>query len=199
VKLSDAYTTGSSMMPQKKNPDMAELIRGKTGRVIGDLVNLLVTLKRLPLTYNRDLQEDKFPVFDAFDTVQSSLAVLSGMLSSAEFLETPMREALAEGYLEATEIADYLVREQNIPFRQAHRVAGEVVKYALSQSKRLSQLSVVELAAVHPGLDANLAHALGVDVMLEQRDRVGGPAKKQVALQIASLISRLDARQQGSK
>src|SRR5262249_23259076 len=155
VQMSDAFTTGSSMMPQKKNPDMAELVRGKSGRVVGDLVSLLVMLKGLPLAYNRDLQEDKPPVFDAFDSVDACVQIIAGSVASARFDAERMRAALAHGFLDATELADYL-SAKGLPFRDAHHVAGRLVRYALVQHKTLAELSLDELRTESPLFEADV-------------------------------------------
>ena len=193
VQMSDAFTTGSSMMPQKKNPDMAELVRGKTGRVVGDLVTLLVLLKGLPLAYNRDLQEDKPPVFDAFDTVDASLDVLAGALAHAHFDARRMRAALREGFVDATEIADYLAA-RGVPFRDAHHVSGRLVRKAVALQKTLGELSLDELRSEHPGFDEDIFHALDPDVIVERRDLPGGPARRRVVAALDELRGRLAAR-----
>ena len=193
IEMSDAFTTGSSIMPQKKNPDMAELVRGKTGRVIGDLVNLLVTLKGLPLAYNRDLQEDKPPVFDAFDTVNASLDVLTGSIASAGFREDRMRAALREGFLDATEIADWLA-SRGLPFRDAHHVTGRLVGYCVEHGKVLSELTLDELRAEHPSFDESIYAALDMETAVERRDLPGGPARGRVAAAILELRERLAKR-----
>jgi argininosuccinate lyase len=193
MQMSDAFTTGSSMMPQKKNPDMAELVRGKTGRVVGDLVTMLVLLKGLPLAYNRDLQEDKPPVFDAFDTVDSSLDVLAGALAEARFHANVMRKALRDGFLDATEIADYLA-ERGVPFRDAHHVAGRLVARAVRASKVLAELSLDDFREEHPAFEANIFAALDPETMVERRNVFGGPARAQVLAQLDDLDQRLTAR-----
>jgi argininosuccinate lyase len=193
IEMSDAFTTGSSIMPQKKNPDMAELVRGKTGRVIGDLVTLLVLLKGLPLAYNRDLQEDKPPVFDAFDTVDASLDVLTGALATAGFRADRMRAALREGFLDATEVADFLAA-RGVPFRDAHHVTGRLVAYCAAQGKVLAELSVDELKAEHPALDESLYAALDMETAVERRDMPGGPARARVTAAIADLRERITSR-----
>ncbi len=193
MQMSDAFTTGSSMMPQKKNPDMAELVRGKTGRVVGDLVTMLVLLKGLPLAYNRDLQEDKPPVFDAFDTVDNSLDVLAGALAEARFHADAMRKALREGFLDATEIADYLA-ERGVPFRDAHHVAGRLVARAVKAQKVLAELSLEEFREEHPAFEPNIFAALDPETMVERRNVLGGPARAQVLAQIEDLDQRLAAR-----
>jgi argininosuccinate lyase len=193
MQMSDAFTTGSSMMPQKKNPDMAELVRGKTGRVVGDLVTMLVLLKGLPLAYNRDLQEDKPPVFDAFDTVDDSLDVLAGALAEARFHADNMRKALREGFLDATEIADYLA-ERGVPFRDAHHVAGRLVARAVKARKVLAELSLEEFREEHPAFEQNIFAALDPETMVERRNVLGGPARAQVLAQLDDLDRRLAAR-----
>jgi argininosuccinate lyase len=193
MQMSDAFTTGSSMMPQKKNPDMAELVRGKTGRVIGDLVTMLVLLKGLPLAYNRDLQEDKPPIFDAFDTVNACLDIMAGAIAAATFHEGAMRAALAQGFLDATEVADYLA-ERGVPFRDAHHVAGRLVARALREGKVLAQLTLEEFQAEQPSFAADIYPALDPETMVERRNVYGGPARQQVLHQLAELEARLAAR-----
>jgi len=193
VQMSDAFTTGSSIMPQKKNPDMPELVRGKTGRVVGSLVNLLVMLKGLPLAYNRDLQEDKAPVFEAFDTVHDCLAVLSGAIASATFNKDQMAAALQAGFLDATEVADWLAL-RGVPFRDAHHVAGKLVHQALQEGKTLSQLPLEAYQAAHDAFDDTVFLALSMETAIERRDIVGGPARARVAGAIADLRGRLLAR-----
>jgi argininosuccinate lyase len=193
VQMSDAFTTGSSMMPQKKNPDMAELIRGKSGRVVGDLVTLLVMLKGLPLTYNRDLQEDKPPAFDAFDTVDACLHVLSGSLASARFDAARMRAALREGFVDATELADYLTAK-GAPFRDAHHVAGRLVRAALAQGKTLPELTLVELQRESPLFADDVYQALEPETAVERRQLPGGPARACVQAELLALRSRLAER-----
>ena len=190
VDMGDAFTTGSSIMPQKKNPDMAELVRGKTGRVVGALVNLLVTLKGLPLAYNRDLQEDKAPVFDAFDTVDDSLQVLAGALNAAQFNADAMRAALKDGFVDATEVADWLAAN-GMPFREAHHVAGRLVSRAIEAGKVLSDLTLEEFRAEHEGFDASVFDALDMETAVERRNVLGGPAKVQVTKAIEQLRARL--------
>ncbi len=193
VRMSDAYTTGSSIMPQKKNPDMAELARGKTGRVVGDLVTLLVTLKGLPLAYNRDLQEDKPPVFDAFDTVGDTLDVLAGAIATASFDEARMRASLREGFLDATEMADWLAA-RGLPFRDAHHVVGRLVGKCAAEGRVLSDLTLDELRAEHAGFDESVFAALDMETAVERRNLPGGPARARVEEAIAELRSRLVAR-----
>jgi argininosuccinate lyase len=193
VQMSDAFTTGSSIMPQKKNPDIPELVRGKTGRVVGSLVNLLVMLKGLPLAYNRDLQEDKAPVFEAFDTVHDCLAVLTGAIDSATFDKARMATALQAGFLDATEVADWLA-SRGVPFRDAHHVAGKLVQQAAQQGKTLSDLPLGAYKALHPAFDETVFLALDMETAVERRDVIGGPARARVADAIAELRGRLEAR-----
>ncbi|MCB9603740.1 MAG: argininosuccinate lyase [Sandaracinus sp.] len=193
VTMSDAYTTGSSIMPQKKNPDMAELARGKTGRVVGDLVNLLVMLKGLPLAYNRDMQEDKAPVFDAFDTVDDTLDVLTGAVATARFQAARMRAALRDGFADATEVADWLAA-RGVPFREAHHVTGRLVGRCVAAGKVLAELSLEELREEHPLFDDTLYAALDFETAVERRDLPGGPARRQVQAAIAELRERLGTR-----
>ena len=193
MQMSDAFTTGSSIMPQKKNPDMPELVRGKTGRVVGSLVNLMVMLKGLPLAYNRDLQEDKAPVFEAFDTVHDCLAVLSGAIASATFDKRRMADALQSGYLDATEVADWLAL-RGVPFREAHHVAGKLVQQAVQQGKTLSQLPLATYQAAHEAFDDTVFRALNMETAIERRDVPGGPARGRVAAAIAELRGRLQTR-----
>ncbi len=193
VEMSDAFTTGSSIMPQKKNPDMAELVRGKTGRVVGDLVNLMMLMKALPLAYNRDMQEDKPPTFDAFDTVDDCLDVLAGSIASARFDATAMREALARGFVDATEVADWLAA-RGVPFREAHHVTGRLVRRCIETRRTLAELSLEELRAEHPAFDASLYDALDPEVAIERRALVGGPARARVSEEIAALRARLAER-----
>jgi argininosuccinate lyase len=193
MQMSDAFTTGSSMMPQKKNPDMAELVRGKTGRVVGDLVTMLVLLKGLPLAYNRDLQEDKPPVFDAFDTVDASLEILAAALATTAFRPDAMYRALREGFLDATEIADYLVTK-GVPFREAHHVSGRLVARAVRGQKVLAELSLEEFRAEHAAIDDDIFAALDPETIVERRNVLGGPAKAQVRMQIDALNARLAGR-----
>jgi len=184
VQMSDAFTTGSSMMPQKKNPDMAELVRGKSGRVIGDLVALIVMLKGLPLAYNRDMQEDKPPVFDAFDTVDACLTILSGSIGAARFDAARMKNALREGFLDATEVADYLAA-RGVPFRQAHHVAGRLVHRAHSRGVTLGELTLEDFRSEHAAFEPDIWEALDPETALERRNIPGGPAKAQQVAEIA--------------
>ncbi len=179
VDLPEAYATGSSLMPQKKNPDVAELARGKAGRVFGGLVALLTAMKGLPLSYNRDLQEDKEAVFDAVDTLRGTLQVLAPMVQGLRVDAERMRQATEEGFLNATDAADYLV-SKGLPFRQAHEVIGTLVRYCLEQKKRLDQLSLKELLQYSPLFDEGFYSYIALDASLKRRGNVGGTAPERV-------------------
>jgi argininosuccinate lyase len=179
VDLPEAYTTGSSLMPQKKNPDVAELARGKTGRIFGDLIALLTTTKGLPLSYNRDLQEDKEPVFDAVDTLRGTLQVLAPMVQGLRVDAGRMRRATEEGFLNATDAADYLV-SKGLPFRQAHEVVGKIVRYCLDHDKQLDQLSLEELLRYSSLFDEGFYHYIALEPSLRRRGNVGGTAPERV-------------------
>ncbi len=190
VTLSEAFATGSSIMPQKRNPDAAELVRGKTGRVIGHLVGLLGVVKALPLAYAKDLQEDKEPVFDTVDTLTLCLAAMTGMIRSATFEPARMRQAAEDGYLSATDLADWLVREQGLPFRRAHHVAGAVVKRAEVLGLRLDQLSAAELQAIDPALSEAARPVLAIETSVASRTSSGGTAPVRVREAIAVARAR---------
>lgn len=183
IELPDAFTTGSSLMPQKKNPDSFELIRGKTGRIIANLTNLLITVKGLPLTYNRDLQEDKPPVFDSLDQLSQCLAVASGCLSTASFNEVNCRSAASDPLLLATDLADYLV-EQGIPFRKAHHVVGELV--ALSENRKVSlpDLSDADALEICPELKEDWREVFNLDRAFSKREKPGMPGPGEIASRI---------------
>ncbi len=179
VDLPEAFATGSSLMPQKKNPDVAELARGKTGRVFGDLIALLTTTKGLPLSYNRDLQEDKEPVFDAVDTLRGTLQVLAPLVQGLRVDAERMRRATEEGFLNATDAADYLV-SKGLPFRQAHEVVGKIVRYCLDHHKQLDQLSLEELLRYSSLFDEGFYHYIALEPSLRRRGNVGGTAPERV-------------------
>jgi argininosuccinate lyase len=190
VRLADAYSTGSSIMPQKKNPDVAELARGKAGRLIGDHAGLLATLKALPLAYNRDLQEDKEPVFDAVDTLHLLLPAMRGLVETLEF-DTARLEALApEGFSLATDIAEWLVRE-HVPFRVAHEIAGECVRVCEQRGIELGRLTDADLAAISPHLAPGVREVLTVAGSIASRDAAGGTAPARVVEQAARLAERV--------
>ena len=192
VRLPDAYSTGSSIMPQKKNPDVAELMRGKTGRVYGDLVSLLTLMKGLPLAYNRDMQEDKEPFLDTHDTVAPSLAIMAGMLSELGFNRERMRLALKAGFLNATELADYLAA-RGIPFRQAHHITGAAVAFAEERGVGLEDLSLAELKRFSADIDAEVFDVLDYDTAVARRHVPGGTGPDSVDKQIEALASWLSA------
>jgi len=179
VEISDAYATGSSIMPQKKNPDMAELIRGKTGRVYGSLMGLLTMMKGLPLAYNKDMQEDKEAVFAAADTVKASLSIFAAMFESITFNTDVMYKSALGGYTNATDAADWLVKK-GVPFREAHEIIGRLVLYAIKKKTPLDDLSLDELKAVSPVFDETLFDAISVDACVNARALPGGPAESAV-------------------
>ncbi len=190
IELGDAYCTGSSIMPQKKNPDVAELVRGKSARVIGHLNTLLVVMKAQPLAFNRDNQEDKEPLFDSIDTVKSSLSVFAGMLPTLVVKRDNMREAARRGYSTATDLADYLVRK-GIPFRDAHEVVGRAVRLCIDSNRDLAELSVDELRKFSPAIEADVFDVLTVEGSVAARDHIGGTAPTQVRKAIQRARKRL--------
>jgi argininosuccinate lyase len=183
VTLPDAFATGSSIMPQKKNPDVAELIRGKTGRLYGNLLSLLTTLKGLPMTYNRDLQEDKEPVFDSVDTIKASLAVLSAMLPNLQVNRDRMATAATAGYTLATELADYL-STKGVPFRDAHGIVGAIVRHCVQQAVGLEQLTIEQLRGFSSHFTADVRKWLHTDAALRRRRAVGGTSPRNVRRQL---------------
>ena len=188
ARVADAYSTGSSIMPQKKNPDVAELARGKSARLVGNLVTVLTMLKGLPFAYNRDLQEDKEPLFDSIDTLLLVLPAVTGMIATTDFDREKMALAAPMGFSLATEIADYLAKN-NVPFSQAHEAAGKCVALCESTARQLHQLSDDELASVHPQLDAGVREFLTVHGALNSRTTSGGTAPKLVAQQIKDALT----------
>jgi argininosuccinate lyase len=185
VELDDAFATGSSMMPQKKNPDAAELVRGKSARVIGDLVALLTLEKGLPFGYNRDLQEDKAPIFDAVATVAISIEALAGALATAKFRVERMRAALGEGYVTATEVADFLAA-RGVPFREAHEITGRLVGEAMARGVPLERVPLAVMRGFHPALDESVLEVLDPEVAIERRAGYGAPSAAQVRRAIAA-------------
>ena len=183
VDMGDEFTTGSSIMPQKRNPDMAELIRGKTGRVYGNLVTILTIMKGLPFSYNRDMQEDKEPMFDTVDTVKSCLEVLSEMLQVIVFKHENMKRALDEGFITATDVADYLSRK-GMPFRQSHEVTGKIVGYAEEKGRELLNLHISEYLMFSNLFDEDLYDFITLNGSIESRKSYGGTAKKNVVKMI---------------
>jgi argininosuccinate lyase len=203
VELSDAYSTGSSLMPQKKNPDVPELVRGKTGRVVGDLMALLVTMKGLPLAYNRDLQEDKEPLFDAVHTLRDCLEVLAGAVATLRVDVARMRAAAEDPMLLATDLAEILVRE-GVPFREAHEAVGRVVGHCVEKDLDLRSLSSEDLKAFHAAFPGSAAELLDLERSIEARSLTGGTARATVETALAraeealgaesALLDALDAR-----
>lgn len=185
VEFAEGFATGSSIMPQKKNPDVAELIRGKTGRLYGNLMAVLTTMKGLPLAYNSDLQEDKEALFDSVDTLEAILTVLPPLLGSLTFNIERMREAAGADFATATDLADYLVRK-GTPFRQAHEIVGKAVKHCLERGKRLEQLDQDELKQLSPLLEADLFNAITVEASLRARTVIGGTAPEAVRSALAT-------------
>ena len=185
VTLPDALSTGSSIMPQKKNPDAAELVRGHSGRIIGCLTSLMITMKGLPLAYSKDMQDDKPPVFEAASLLTLSIAAMTGMVEGATFRTTRMRSAAELGYATATDLADWLVRAANIPFRQAHHITGAAVKLAESKGVALDQLSLAELQAIDPRVTEAVYPALSVEASVASRASHGGTAPAEVMKRVA--------------
>ncbi|HVX06304.1 argininosuccinate lyase [Humibacter sp.] len=190
VTLSDSYSTGSSIMPQKKNPDIAELARGKAGRLIGNLSGLLATLKGLPLAYNRDLQEDKEPVFDSIDTLEVLLPAFTGMVATLRFHTERMRELAPQGFSLATDVAEWLVK-QHVPFRDAHEITGRLVAYAESHALELDEVDDAALAAISPNLTPQVREVLTVEGSVASRNGRGGTAAERVSEQRAHLTERV--------
>ena len=191
VKLSDAFTTGSSIMPQKRNPDAAELVRAKTGRITGSLVALTTVMKGLPLAYSKDMQEDKPPVFEAFDALEVALAAMTGMVADLKADRARMAAAAGAGFSTATDLADWLVRELGLPFRKAHHVTGAAVKRAEALGLDLADLPLEELTALEPGVHAGIYEVLTPQASAASRTSYGGTAPDQVRAQIARWKERL--------
>ena len=185
VKLSDQFSTGSSIMPQKRNPDAAELVRGHSGRIMGALTSLMVTMKGLPLAYSKDMQDDKEPVFEACDLLILSLHALTGMVETVEFVPERMRAAAAQGYSTATDLADWLVREADVPFREAHHITGRAVKAAEERGCELSDLTLNILQSIDARIDSRVFDVLSVDASVRSRTSYGGTAPGRVREQIA--------------
>ena len=196
IDLPDGFCTGSSMMPQKKNPDVPELIRGKTGRVYGHLFSLLTTIKGLPLSYNRDLQEDKEPLFDSIDTVTTSVKIYAELLAQLTIRSEPMNKAVSEGFLLATELADYLV-QQGVPFRESHHIVGTLVRECLAKGKDLRGLTQQDLFKASSSFDTKAFRVLTPEAAINQKNIVGGTATVQVTSQIAAWKKALRAKSNG--
>ena len=193
IELDDAYATGSSIMPQKKNPDVAELVRGKTGRVYGDLMSLLTVMKGLPLAYNKDMQEDKEPVFDAIDTVEMCLPVFAAMIDTMTVRTDNMRKAAGTGFINATDCADYLTKK-GMPFRDAYTVTGKLVAACTAQGKTLEELTLDELKAVSGLFDQDVYEAINLENCMALRASYGGPAVSETTRQIEAIEAFVAAR-----
>ena len=193
IELDDAFSTGSSIMPQKKNPDLAELIRGKSGRVFGDLMGLLTMMKGLPLAYNKDMQEDKEAVFDAVDTLKLCLTPLIPMLETMTVLEKNMRSAAAKGFINATDCADFLVAEKGLPFRDAYKITGELVALCIEKDVTLETLPLTAYQAVCPAFDEGVYEAISLERCVEGRKVLGGPAPENVRMQADRVLGLLGA------
>ena len=193
IELDDAYATGSSIMPQKKNPDVAELVRGKTGRVYGDLMGLLTVMKGLPLAYNKDMQEDKEPVFDAVDTVEMCLPVFAAMLDTMTVRTDNMRAAAGKGFINATDCADYLTKK-GMPFRDAYTITGHLVALCTAQGKTLEELSLPELQSVSTLFEEDVYEALKLENCMALRNSFGGPAVAETTRQIEALEAFVESR-----
>jgi argininosuccinate lyase len=197
IRFSDRFTTGSSIMPQKRNPDAAELVRGKTGRIVGALTALIVVMKGLPLTYSKDMQEDKEPFFDALASLSLSLAAMTGMVGDMEPDRTRMREAAGAGYATATDLADWLVREAGLPFREAHHVTGRVVAEAAKRKVALDAMPLSALTAIHPAITAKVYGVLSVEASVKSRVSEGGTAPQNVRRAARAWLKRLAAEKPG--
>jgi argininosuccinate lyase len=193
IELPDAYTTGSSIMPQKKNPDVAELIRGKTGRVYGNLLSLLTVMKGLPLSYNRDLQEDKLPVFDTVDTVKSCLIILNEMLPVTRFNTKRMHKTAGNAYSTATDIAEYLVKK-GIPFRKAHEITGKIVLYCIEKKKRFEDLTLKELNTFSNLITSDIYSCLKAEESVRNKKSLGGTSLDEVIKQIRRLRKTVSSK-----
>ncbi len=193
IELPEAYTTGSSIMPQKKNPDVAELIRGKTGRVYGHVMSLLTVMKGLPLTYNRDLQEDKPPVFDTVDTIAACLAVLIDMFPGIVFRAERMRSTARDGYATATDVAEYLVRK-GVPFREAHEITGKIVLFCHTRNKRLDELLLSELQSFSPQIAPDIFTVIEPEESVRHKKSLGGTSPTEVKKQIERFEKKLASK-----
>ena len=184
VEIDDAYSTGSSIMPQKKNPDIAELVRGKTGRVYGALVSLLTTMKGIPLAYNKDMQEDKELSFDAMDTAKGCIALFTGMLDTMKFNKEVMRNSSKNGFTNATDAADYLVNH-GVPFRDAHGIVGQIVLYCIDKNMAIDDMSLEELKAISPVFEEDIYDAISMETCVNKRLTIGAPGKEAMEKVIA--------------
>ena len=186
IQLDDEYSTGSSIMPQKKNPDVAELVRGKTGRVYGDLITLLTVMKGIPLAYNKDMQEDKEALFDALDTVTLSLKTFTGMIDTMKVNKDNMKKGASGGFTNATDVADYLAKH-NVPFRTAHSIVGEMVLYCIKENKAIEELSLKEFKSFSPVFEEDIYNAIDLLTCVEERKVIGGPSSESIKIQINAL------------
>ena len=191
MEIDDAYSTGSSIMPQKKNPDIAELVRGKTGRVYGALVSILTTMKGIPLAYNKDMQEDKELTFDAIDTVKGCLALFGGMVSTMQFRKENMEASAKNGFTNATDAADYLVNH-GVPFRDAHGIVGQLVLKCIDQGISLDELPLEEYKALCPAFEADIYDAISMKTCVEKRNTLGAPGPKVMEQVIAQCRDYLE-------
>lgn len=196
IELDDAFATGSSIMPQKKNPDITELIRGKTGRVTGDLVTLLSMMKGLPLAYNKDMQEDKEAAFDAIDTAKLCIGTITPMLQTMRVLKDNMRRAAAKGFINATDCADYLVKK-SLPFRDAYKITGELVALCIEQDKTLETLELEKYKEVCPTFEEDIYQAIDLLTCVNERNTLGGPSAESVTNQIAAAKQTLNTLMEG--
>jgi argininosuccinate lyase len=190
VEMPDSFSTGSSIMPQKKNPDICELVRGKAGRVFGSLMTLLTVMKALPLAYNRDMQEDKEPLFDTVDTLKACLLIYGNLLPKLRIHQDRMRDAANSGFLNATDLADYLVTK-GVEFRSAHRIVGEAVGYCLQEKKELHALTLEELRKFSPAMDEDVFEALSLESSINRRTSIGGTARENVCAAIRAAEEEL--------
>ncbi len=191
IELDDAFSTGSSIMPQKKNPDIAELVRGKSGRVFGDLMTLLTVMKGIPLAYNKDMQEDKEAIFDSFDTVKMCITTFIPMLDTMTVLKDNMRAAAAKGFINATDCADYLVKK-GLPFRDAYKATGTLVAKCIEKGETLETLPLDEYKAICDTFDEGVYEAINLDVCVSQRKSAGGPAKENTLANVARIRSMME-------
>ncbi|MGQ3179605.1 MAG: argininosuccinate lyase, partial [Blastomonas fulva] len=192
VKLPDSFSTGSSIMPQKRNPDAAELVRGHAGRIIGCQTALMITMKGLPLAYSKDMQDDKPPVFECEGLLMLSLAAMTGMVAETTFETAAMRKATERGFATATDLADWLVRQAGIPFREAHHITGAVVKLAEQRGVALDTLPIADLQAIDARISEAVYPALSVDASVASRNSYGGTAPDQVRVQVARAQAALN-------
>jgi argininosuccinate lyase len=193
ITLPDAWSTGSSIMPQKRNPDAAELVRGHAGRIMGCMTSLMVTMKGLPLAYSKDMQNDKPPVFEAYDLLALSIAAMTGMTANVSFNTARMRDVAASGFSTATDLADWLVRQHGLPFRDAHHVTGSVVKDCEARGIGLDAITADDLAAINPALAGSILPDLSVDGSVASRTSAGGTSPIRVNEAIAAAKKELES------